>query len=149
MRDVQDLYRNTIVDHYKSPRNFRGIENANRQAEGRNALCGDMFRISMYINNKRIQDIGFTGSGCAIATASASMMTEFLKGKTESEARKSYRDFIDFLSGKGNTEPPSFLGDLSVFSGVREYPARKKCAAFAWNIFLEALEGSPKHAATD
>jgi nitrogen fixation NifU-like protein len=149
MNDIQDLYRDLIVEHYRNPRNFREIANANRKASGHNALCGDKFSVFLYMDDGRIADIRFVGSGCAIATASASIMTESLKGKTENEARALFRSFLNLLSGDPDPGETAALGDLSVFSGVRGYPARIKCAAFAWHIFLAALDGKEQPVETD
>ena len=147
--DVNDLYRNSIVDHYKKPRNYREMENANRKGEGNNTLCGDRFNVFFRIEDNHIADISFTGSGCAIATASASMMTENLKGKTLDGALSVYAEFMELLSGLTTPENHRFLGELSVFIGVRGYPARIKCAAFAWKIFLGALEKNKAQLYTD
>ncbi|MEJ2108671.1 MAG: SUF system NifU family Fe-S cluster assembly protein [Acidobacteriota bacterium] len=142
--DVTDLYRNSIVDHYKNPRNYREMEGSNRKGEGNNTLCGDRFNVFIRLEDNRIADISFTGSGCAVATASASMMTENLKGKTLDGALSVYSEFMELLYGETNPEKYRLLGELSVFSGVRGYPARIKCAAFAWKIFHGALEGNPQ-----
>jgi nitrogen fixation NifU-like protein len=149
MKDVRDLYRNLIVEHYKKPRNFREILNADRRAHGQNVLCGDAFTVFLKIEKDRIADIGCTGNGCAIATASASMMTEILKGKTEKEARALFQDFMNLLSGPSDSGEKVPLGDLSVFMGIRGYPARIKCATLAWQTFLAALEGDPRQVQTD
>jgi len=141
MKDIRDLYRNTIVEHYKTPHNFKKIKNSNRQAQGHNVLCGDKFSVFLYIDNKRITDISFIGSGCAVATASASLMTDILKGKTENEAKTIFQDFMDLLSGTSVTAEKPSLGELNVFAGVRGYPARIKCAFLAWQTFYAALEG--------
>jgi nitrogen fixation NifU-like protein len=141
MSDLNNLYTNAIVEHSKAPRNFHELETANRKASGHNPLCGDKFNVFLYIDNTGIADIGFTGSGCAIATASASMMTEKLKGKTETEARAVFTRFIDLLTGCPDFRKDSILGELSVFSGVREYPARVKCATLIWHTLQAALDG--------
>ena len=149
MSDFKDLYRNSIVDHYKKPRNYHAIEQANRKAEGSNPLCGDKFSIFMQIDNCVILDIGFTGTGCAIATASASMMTENLRGKTETQARATLTRFTDLLTGSTDSREVASLGDLSVFRNVRGYPARVKCALLAWNTFLAALDGTQESVETE
>lgn len=140
MSDFKDLYRNAIVDHFKKPRNYHMIEQANRKAEGNNPLCGDKFSIFLRIDNGVISDIGFTGTGCAIATASASMMTESLRGKAETQARAMLAQFTDLLTGSSDSREVLSLGTLSVFKGVRGYPARVKCALLAWDILLSALD---------
>ena len=128
MSDFKDLYRNSIVDHYKKPRNYHAIEQANRKAEGSNPLCGDKFSIFMQIDNCVILDIGFTGTGCAIATLTR---------------------FTDLLTGSTDSREVASLGDLSVFRNVRGYPARVKCALLAWNTFLAALDGTQESVETE
>jgi nitrogen fixation NifU-like protein len=149
MSDFKDLYRNAIVDHYKKPRNYHTIEQANRKAEGNNPLCGDKFSIFLQIDNGVISDIGFIGVGCAIATASASMMTESLRGKTETEARVLLAQFTDLLTGGSDSREAASLGNLSVFKDVRGYPARVKCALLAWNILLSALDENQETVETE
>jgi nitrogen fixation NifU-like protein len=142
MKDTQDLYSATIVEHYRSPRNFGEIRDANRKATGHNALCGDIFTVFLNLDDSRIAGIGISGSGCAVATASASMMTEKIKGKTEGEARALYHDFIDLLSVHSSGEEKPALGELNVFKGVRGYPARVKCASLPWHAMRAALDES-------
>lgn len=149
MSNLNDLYRNAIVDHFKSPRNFHEIEHANRKATGHNPLCGDKFSVFLHIENTVLIDIGFSGSGCAIATASASMMTEILKGKIEIEARAIFRSFIDLLTNCPDLQADSSLGDLAVFSDVRGYPARVKCATLIWHTLLAALDESRETVETE
>ena len=140
MSDFKDLYRNAIVEHYRRPCNYHDVENANRHADGHNPLCGDKFSVSIHIENHTIKDVGFTGSGCAIATASASMMTEILKGKTEQESREFFTRFTSLLTGSADSSVAASLGSLSVFKDVRGYPSRVKCALLAWHTFLSALD---------
>jgi nitrogen fixation NifU-like protein len=142
MKDIQDLYATTIVEHYRNPRNFTEIGNANRKASGHNALCGDHFTVFLHLDNKRITAVGVLGSGCAVATASASMMTEKVKGKTEDEAKALYSDFIDLLASHSEGDEKPSLEELNVFKGVRGYPARVKCASLPWQTLRAALEGS-------
>ncbi len=150
MADVRDLYQKTIIDHYHHPRNFLKIEGANRQAEGFNPLCGDRFQIYLRIENGVVADIGFTGTGCAISTASASMMTDALRGKTESEVRVLFEQFQQLVTGSVNSQADhDTLEGLAVFAGVREYPVRAKCAALAWHAMKDALEGNDEIAATE
>lgn len=144
MKDIQDLYNTTIVDHFRNPRNFVKIKNANRRAQGHNSLCGDKFTVFVYLEKHRIASIGISGSGCAVATASASMMTEKIKGKTEKEARALCHDFIDLLSAGSAGEEKPVLEELNVFRGVRGYPARVKCAALPWQTLSSALDGSER-----
>jgi nitrogen fixation protein NifU and related proteins len=150
MADVRDLYQEVILDHYRNPRNFRRLEHANRHADGFNPLCGDKFIVFVQIENGMLKDIGIFGAGCAIATASASMMTESLKGKTEPEARELIERFHQLLGHSCDSPPDaSILGELMVFSGVREYPVRVKCATLAWHALSAALEGANETAATE
>jgi nitrogen fixation protein NifU and related proteins len=150
MADLKDLYQEAILDHNKKPRNFRKLERANRQAEGFNPLCGDKLSVSIQIENGIVIDIGYIGSGCAISIASASMMTESLKGKTEAEARKLFERFHQMVTYRANPQPDSDdLGMLSVFSGVREYPVRVKCATLAWHTMLAALDGEKATVVTE
>ena len=150
MADLRDLYQEVILDHHKKPRNFHKLEHANRQADGFNPLCGDKVSVYMQIENGIVKDIGFIGTGCAISTASASMMTESLRGKTESEARAIFERFHTLITNHSEPQPdPASLGKLAVFSGVREYPVRVKCATLAWHTMRAALEGSRETVATE
>ena len=142
MADVRELYQQLIVDHSKSPRNCRVIDGADLSAEGYNPLCGDHVTLFVKLEGDRVKDISFQGNGCAISTASASMMTESLKGKTESEARAIFEKFHQLVTNHSDSQPdPSTMGKLAVFSGVREYPVRVKCATLAWHTMRAALEG--------
>src|SRR6516162_7119241 len=138
MSDLRELYQEVILDHYKKPRNFRALPDANRKQEGYNPLCGDKITVYLKVENGVIKDIGFQGSGCAISTASASMMTDSLKGKTIDQAETVFRSFHNLVTGKNGGED---LGKLAVFAGVREFPVRVKCATLAWHTFHGALEG--------
>jgi nitrogen fixation protein NifU and related proteins len=150
MADLRDLYQEVILDHHKKPRNFHRLDHANRQADGYNPLCGDKLSIYMQIENGVVKDIGFVGTGCAISTASASMMTEALKGKTEAEAKMIFERFHLLVTDHLETQPdPAILGKLLVFSGIREYPVRVKCATLAWHTMRAALEKSHKAVATE
>jgi len=150
MADLRDLYQEVILDHHKKPRNFHKLENANRKADGYNPLCGDKLSVFIRVENGVIKDIGFVGAGCAISTASASMMTESLKGKTETEARAVFERFHELVTNHSGQQPdPATLGKLAVFSGVREYPVRVKCATLAWHTMRAALEGSKETVATE
>jgi nitrogen fixation protein NifU and related proteins len=142
MSDLKDLYQEVILDHYKKPRNFHKLEQANRQADGYNPLCGDKLSVYIQIENGIVKNISFIGSGCALSIASASLMTESLKGKTEAEAGNLFERFRHMLTIFANPQPDaSDLGNLSVFSGVREYPVRVKCVALAWHAMRAALDG--------
>ena len=143
MSELGDLYQEVILDHNRRPRNFRTLDEGRRQ-EGYNPLCGDRLTLYVKLENDRISDVAFQGSGCAISKASASLMTEALKGKTIDEARVLFDRFHDMVTSSPDTPPPD-LGKLSVLSGVREYPTRIKCASLAWHTLKAALseEHSP------
>lgn len=150
MSDLRELYQQVILDHQKRPRNFRKLDEADRTAEGYNPLCGDKISLYLKIEDGVVRDAGFVGAGCAISTASASMMTETLKGKTVVEAEALFGMFHDLLTGKPlSREDQSVLGKLTVFSGVREYPVRVKCATLAWHTLRAALDGRQETVATE
>ena len=146
MSDLRDLYQETILDHTKRPRNFRAMQDANRTADGHNRLCGDKLKLFVKIGaDGKIADAAFQGSGCAISTASASMMTETLKGKTVEEADALYHKFHDVLTGPPDETPDvPELGKLAVFAGVREFPVRVKCASLAWHTLKAAMDREEK-----
>lgn len=141
MSDIQDLYQELILDHNKSPRNRRFLEGADGHAEGYNPLCGDRVTVFIKINQDVIEEVTFEGSGCAISTASASLMTESLKGKTLEEGKALFRKFHAMLTEDSTEclEGPG-LGKLEVFSGVCRFPARVKCATLAWHTVNAALD---------
>lgn len=141
MTDFYDLYQDLILDHNKRPRNQRKLEGADRHAEGFNPLCGDRVAVYVKVEGDVITDIAFEGAGCAISTASASLMTETLKGKTLAEAKAMFRKFHGLVTddAEESAEGPG-LGKLEVFSGVCQYPARVKCATLAWHTVNAALE---------
>jgi nitrogen fixation NifU-like protein len=150
MSDLRELYQELIIDHSKRPRNFRVLEGANRKSEGYNPLCGDKVTVFLELENDRVKTISFQGSGCAISTASASVMTESLKGKTIAEAEALFEIFHNMVTGK----PPAAgktpeLGKLAVFSGVSEFPARVKCATLAWHTLHAALQGTGETVSTE
>ena len=134
---VDDLYEETIIDHSKRPRNCHTMDDANHKAEGYNPLCGDKLKLFLRMEGEIVKDVSFVGSGCAISTASASLMTESLRGKTRTEALALLEKFHDLLT----TDSPvtKDLGKLVVFCGVRDYPARVKCATLAWHTLKSAL----------
>lgn len=141
MHNLRELYQEVIVDHSRHPRNFCELANANYQAEGFNRLCGDKLTLYLHLENEVIQDITFQGSGCAISTASASLMTEHLKGKTKAEAETIFQEFHQLLTAKqSDATANTHLGKLTVLSGVHEFPARVKCATLAWHTLHAALE---------
>lgn len=140
MPDLRELYQEVVVDHSKRPRNFRKIEGEHRTARGYNPLCGDRVAVHVKIENGRLSDISFEGSGCAISTASASIMTEELKGKTTEEAHAMFRSFHDLVTtGRRQNLKGPLLGKLEVFSNVSEYPVRVKCATLVWHALNSAL----------
>lgn len=135
---IDDLYQELIIDHSKKPRNFGALADANHTAEGYNPLCGDRCKLFVKAKDGVIENVTFEGSGCAISTSSASIMTESLKGKTVEEAESVLGEFLDLVT---KDEPgEKNLGKLAVFSGVREYPARVKCATLAWHTLRAALD---------
>jgi len=148
MAGLRDLYQEVILEHSKVPRNYRGMAEADHKAEGFNPLCGDRFTVYLHMDGGRIHDISFQGSGCAISKASASMMTQTLKGKTRDEADELFRRFHDLVTGQGNP-PETEMGKLAVFSGVSEFPARVKCATLAWHTLQAALEGQQDAVSTE
>lgn len=150
MSDLDELYQEVILDHNKSPRNFRTMENADRSAEGYNPLCGDQVNVYLKLEEGVIKDISFKGSGCAISKASASMMTAALKGKTEAEAHELFENVHRMLTGEANGQDPGArLGKLVILSGVCKFPARVKCASLAWHTVNAALQGSGGLASTE
>ncbi len=150
MSDLRELYQEVILDHHRKPRNFRKLEDANKRAEGFNPLCGDKISLFLKVENGVVRDVGFVGSGCAISTASASMMTECLKGKTEAEVEVLFERFHDLVTGKISPKADSAaLGKLAVFAGVREYPVRVKCATLCWHTLRAALENVQETVATE
>lgn len=150
MSDLRDLYQQVILDHQKKPRNFRALPMANRHAEGFNPLCGDKVQLFIKMENGVIQDVAFQGTGCAISTASASMMTESVKGKTPAEAEAIFKRFQHLVTSDPNQEVSGEeLGKLEVFAGVREFPVRVKCATLAWHTLRAALEGEEKPVSTE
>jgi nitrogen fixation NifU-like protein len=148
MSELGDLYQEVILDHNRRPRNFRTIDDANRTQEGYNPLCGDRLTLYVKLDGDRIADVAFQGSGCAISKASASLMTEALKGKTVEEARALFEKFHDMVTSSPDTAAAD-LGKLSVLSGVREYPTRIKCASLAWHTLKAAVSGEQGTVSTE
>ncbi len=150
MTDLRELYVQVILEHSRSPRNFRKLEGTNRKAEGNNPLCGDKLTVYVDLDGDVVRDIGFEGTGCAISRASASLMTGSVKGKTLEEAREIVRAFRAMVTrGMGSEFDEDAVGKLSVFSGVREYPVRVKCATLAWHTLNAALEGADDPVSTE
>jgi len=139
MSELRELYQEVILDHNKKPRNFYELKDANHVAQGHNPLCGDNVSVFVLIEDNIIKDVSFTGSGCAISKASASLMTSIVKGKTTDEAEVLFGQFHDLVTTSTTPEDIESLGKLAVFSGVREYPARVKCASLAWHTLHAAL----------
>ena len=150
MSDVGQLYQEVILDHYKKPRNFRKLDGASRNAEGYNPLCGDKVTVYVKLEDGVVRDISFQGSGCAISTTSASMMTTSLKGKTLAEAEDLFASFHRLVTGQPDRAMDHVeLGKLAVFSGISEFPVRVKCATLAWHTMLGALEEKTETVSTE
>lgn len=140
MSELSDLYQEVILDHNKNPRNFREIENADRTADGHNPLCGDALKLYLSMDADTVKDVAFKGSGCAISKASASMMTQVVKGKTREEAEILFDEFHKMVTGALDIETDeNNLGKLKIFAGVLEFPARVKCASLSWHTLHAAL----------
>jgi nitrogen fixation NifU-like protein len=146
--ELGDLYQEVILDHNRRPRNFRAMERAGRKAVGFNPLCGDRVTVYLDLEGDVVRDISFEGSGCAISKASASMMTESLKGKTREETEALFRTFHRLVTGE-TPDGPAGLGKLVVFSGVSEFPVRVKCATLAWHTLKAALENRQEAVSTE
>jgi len=146
MADLTELYQQTIVEHNRSPRNFKTLDHPTHHADGNNPLCGDQISLQLKVDGDVIKEVGFQGSGCAISRASASLMTSAVMGKTSRDAEQLFRVFHDMVTG-GPDAPtdPTVLGKLAAFAGVRQFPARVKCANLAWHTLHAALQsdGTP------
>lgn len=149
MSELRELYQEIILDHYKKPRNHHAMADATAHVDGYNPLCGDKISVSLKLENGVVTDVSFEGSGCAISTASASIMTETLKGKTPEEAERLFHTFHDLVTGQGPVPDADELGKLAVFSGVREFPVRVKCATLAWHTFKAALDNRTDKVSTE
>lgn len=148
MPELQDLYQQIILDHNKNPRNYHELPNATRKVEGYNPLCGDHYTVFLELDGETIKDIGFTGNGCAISKASASVMSTTVKGKTREEAERDFDTFHRLVTGDTTGLSTDELGRLAAFSGVSEFPARVKCASLAWHTLRTALESEAKEVVT-
>ena len=148
MDNLRELYQQVILDHNRQPKNFRAIDGEHRHADGHNPLCGDKLRVYLVLEDDRIADVSFLGEGCAISKASASLMTQSLMGKTIDEAKAIFDDFHEMVTADGG-EPSERLGKLAVFSGVREFPVRVKCATLAWHTLAAALENDAEEVTTE
>jgi len=153
MSDLRDLYQELIIDHSKKPRNFRVIDDPDRFADGFNPLCGDKLRLYLKIKDGKIEDAAFKGAGCAISTASASIMTSMLKGQTIEQAENLFQTFHTLITRPEGLEDPANagvgLGKMAVFAGVNEFPARVKCATLAWHTLKNALDQAEEAAQTE
>jgi len=144
--DLNDLYQQVILDHCKKPRNFHETPAATCSAQGHNPLCGDQLKLFLVLKGDRIEDVSFTGSGCCISKASASLLTENVKGKSRADAQKMFHLVHDLVTtGKVNGD----TGKLAVFAGVHKYPARVKCAILSWHALMAALQGDAKSVSTE
>jgi len=139
--DLRELYQETILDHGRAPRNFGKLEGCTHEADGDNPLCGDKIHLYLTVDGDTVTDLKFDGAGCAISTASASLMTEALKGKSVADAMALFERVHESVTGQGSADQSVELGKLAVFEGVREYPLRVKCATLAWHTLRNALEG--------
>ncbi len=146
--ELRDLYQEVILDHSKSPHNFRDMADATHTARGHNPLCGDRLNVFVRVEDGVIKDASFTGAGCAISTASASMMTDAVRGRTKEEAERLFAVFHDLVTGKAS-EAGAELGKLAVFAGVQEFPVRVKCATLAWHTLHAALENRQEAVSTE
>jgi len=148
--DLRELYQSVILDHNKSPRNFCKPKGANRSAEGINPLCGDQLTVYLSVENGVVEDVGFNGTGCAISTASASLMTQSIKGRKIEDVEHLFAGFHKMVTSNPQASTGGEdLGKLSVFSGVREFPMRVKCATLAWHAMTEALRETGETATTE
>jgi nitrogen fixation protein NifU and related proteins len=146
VNNLRELYQEVILDHSKRPRNFRALQGANRHAEGHNPLCGDRATVYLLVEGDVVRELSFQGSGCSISTASASMMTDALKGKTVAETRALFERFHELVTADPSKAATAGaeLGKLAVFAGVHEFPMRVKCASLPWHTMKAALEGGAK-----
>ena len=142
MSSLTELYQNVILEHNRSPRNYRVMDDADRQAEGNNPLCGDQLTVWLKLDGDVISEVSFQGLGCAISRASASLMTAAVKGKSRQEAEGLFERFHHLVTGKPEPADPETLGKLAVFSGISGYPTRVKCASLPWHTLKAALEGA-------
>lgn len=147
MNELKELYREVILDHNRSPRNFGELEGADRVVEGVNPLCGDRMTLYVKLGDGRIADIKFKGTGCAISVASSSLMTERVKGATVEESMRLFEQIHEMLTG--SAAPPEALDKLAALGGVREYPARVKCASLGWHALKTALSGDGDRVSTE
>ena len=149
MSDLRELYQQVILDHNKNPRNFREMPDATSRVDGYNPLCGDHYTVFLKTAGDTIEEVSFTGSGCAISKASASVMSSTVKGKSKDEAGQLFDTFHGLVTGEPSSLSTADLGRLAAFSGVSEFPARVKCATLAWHTLRSALEGHQDKVTTE
>ena len=149
MSDLRELYQQVILDHNRNPRNYKELPAATAKVEGYNPLCGDHYTIYLQLDGDLIRDVGFTGNGCAISKASASVMSSMVKGKTSAETDELFDKFHKLVTGKAGELDEADLGRLAAFSGVSEFPARVKCATLAWHSLRSALHGEGQTVSTE
>ena len=147
--DLRELYQQVILDHNKNPRNFRELSNPTSRVEGYNPLCGDHYTVFLQLDGDTIKDVSFTGNGCAISKASASVMSSTVKGKTREDANRTFEAFHKLVTGDTSGLDAAEMGRLAAFSGVSEFPARVKCATLAWHTLRTALEGQKDTVTTE
>lgn len=148
-QDLMDLYQEVILDHNKNPRNWGAVAEPTGRAEGKNPLCGDQFTVTVKVAGDTVAEVCFEGSGCAISKASASTMTEAVRGKSRAEVEKIFEGFRNLVTGKEPPEDAPALGKLEVFSGVGEFPMRVKCATLSWHALVAALAGDRAEVSTE
>jgi nitrogen fixation NifU-like protein len=148
MSDLRELYQQVILDHNKNPRNFHELDGATARVDGYNPLCGDHYTVFLKVDGDTIEEVSFTGNGCAISKASASVMSSTVKGKSKDEAGKLFDTFHKLVTGESGPDAAE-LGRLAAFSGVSEFPARVKCATLAWHTLRSALEGKEENVSTE
>ena len=149
MSDLRELYQQVILDHNRNPRNFKELPGAQKRVEGFNPLCGDHYTVFLNLDGDVIREVTFTGSGCAISKASASVMSATVKGKSTEEAQRLFETFHSLVTGDSRAVDAADLGRLAAFSGVSEFPARVKCATLAWHTLRTALEGGEQTVTTE
>ena len=149
MNELQELYQELILDHNKHPRNFGALDNADRHADGYNPLCGDQLAVYINLDGDVIADVRFSGSGCAISKASASLMTDAIKGKTVIQAKRIFDQFHSMVTGSDGNFDVDQLGKLAVLAGVRDYPTRVKCASLAWHTLRAACDDTQEMVTTE
>ena len=150
MSDLQELYQSIILDHNRRPKNYGALEGANHRAEGRNPSCGDEVRVELRVTDERIEDVRFTAAGCAVSRASASIMTQNVKGKSREEVDRLFQQFHGLVTGKvrPNEQEARALGELAAFAGVARFPIRVKCASMPWHVLQAALRSDASDSAS-